>query len=72
MADKGYFVRAFVRWANAHPELVVMLCLILMGCVQVLAGGDPTNIVTGIFGYLTGKAEDKIKNSGDDDENRDP
>lgn len=69
MADKRYFVRAFVRWANAHPELVVMLCLIALGSVQVLAGGDPTNIVTGIFGYLTGKAEEKIKNSGTDDEN---
>ena len=72
MADKRKFVRAFVRWANAHPELVVMLCLIALGSVQVLAGGDPTNIVTGIFGYLTGKAEEKIKNSGDDNENGDP
>lgn len=71
-ADKGYLAKSIVRWANAYPELVVMLFLIVMGCIQVLIGGDPTNIVTGIFGYLTGRAEDKLKDSGDDDENGNP
>lgn len=57
MADEGYVVKAIIHWADEHPELTVMVFLIIMGCIHIVYGGDPTSIVTGIFGYLTGKGE---------------